>query len=225
VAAGQRALDGSPVEDLDVVASRSSASGTSTCFPGIGDQRAGPARPADGQIARAAGRSPRLFDMDRREGDEAPPGRGEAQRGIARVADRPRGRADAPVPRQAEIGLGDGQRWPARCPAPRPAPRRGRVAHRVPSRAGRAAGGSGDSGRGRSVRPRPPGRSPRPRRLSRPPAHWPRRTARRPSRSPAFRTADRRPARCPDRSARSAPERSRRPACRSAPDCRRWSAG
>ena len=98
------------IEDLDVIGFLVLGQRHLDLFPGIGDQRAGLPCPADCHIAWAARDPPWLFNMDGREGHEAPPGRREAQRSIAVISHGTRGRADPPVPRQSEIGLGDGQR-------------------------------------------------------------------------------------------------------------------
>ncbi len=84
-AAGQCALDGGAIKDLHVVAFQVFSQRHLDLFLGIGHQRPGPPRPADGQIARGARCSPWLFDMDGREGDKTPSGRGEAQRSISCV--------------------------------------------------------------------------------------------------------------------------------------------
>ncbi len=110
---------------------------------------------------------------------------------------------DAMLERLAALTRAPAPDCPSSCSVPR-WPRRRRVRLYLPGAISSAA---------------PPARSPNGQRRSRPPAHLPRRTARRRSRFPAFQTADRRPARCPDRSGRWGPERSRRPASRSAPDC------
>jgi len=66
-------------------------------------------RPTDDEIARNTSPPPRLLDV--RHGERAQPctlGR-EGPRHHRGVARRPAGRTDAPVPREAEIRLGDGQ--------------------------------------------------------------------------------------------------------------------
>jgi hypothetical protein len=85
----------------------------------------------------------------------------KALRHVGLVAGRAAGRADAPVPRDAEIGFGDGQRCERGRPARRPArPWVRGCPWRLPFRAGRAGAGSDDIEPAPEARPHPPGRSP-----------------------------------------------------------------
>jgi hypothetical protein len=78
---------------------------------------------------RRAGLAPRLLDMGDREWPQAHAHRREGLRHIGLVADRSACRADAPVPRKPEIGLGDRQRRERAVQHDDPCARRCRVGH------------------------------------------------------------------------------------------------